>query len=148
MNSKARHQARMYALQALYNWILSGNAARDIETSLLEEQNVSKIDLDYFKSLFRGVTSDPDTLDKYMLPYLDRSIKTLTPIELCMLRIAIFELLKRPDVPFRVIINEAVELNKRFGVSEGFKYINGILDQVAKDLRPEEVKIYQVKQDN
>lgn len=135
MKTTFRHQSRIYALQALYSWLLSGNNSVEIEKNFLENNDFSGSDKKYFKDLFRGVTSITDELDKYMLPHLDRELKELTPVELCILRIAIFELAKKTDVPFRVIINEAVELNKKFGSTDGFKYVNGILDKVASDLR-------------
>lgn len=138
MNRIARHQARFYALQALYAWVLSGNSIHDIEAYFLANHDFKKTDVAYFQELLSGVTSHIDELDQYMLPYLDRPLEELNPIELCSLRMAIFELVYRKDIPFRVIINEAIELNKKFGSTDGFKYINGILDQVAKKLRTEE----------
>lgn len=140
MKTTFRHQSRIYALQALYSLLLSGNNINEIEKNFLENNDFSKTDEKYFKDLFRGITSSMDELDKYMLPHLDRELKELTPIELCTLRIAVFELANKKDVPFRVIINEAIELNKNFGSTDGFKYVNGILDKVAGDLRKSEVQ--------
>ena len=135
MKPAARHKARIYALQSLYAWLLSNNHSQEIEEYFLINNDFTKVDTEYFVKLFRGVTSNVDRLDQQMLPFLDRPLKELTLVELCILRIAIFELIECPDVPFRVVINEAVELNKKFGSTDGFKYINGVLDQVAKKLR-------------
>ena len=135
MKPAARHKARIYALQSLYAWLLSNNHSQEIEEYFLINNDFTKVDTEYFVKLFRGVISNVDRLDQQMLPFLDRPLKELTLVELCILRIAIFELIECPDVPFRVVINEAVELNKKFGSTDGFKYINGVLDQVAKKLR-------------
>jgi N utilization substance protein B len=140
MNPAARHKARIYALQSLYEWLLSSNDVKSIETRFLADNDFSRVDADYFKDLLQGVTSKVKELDQQLVPYLDRPLKDLTQVELCILRIAVFELLHRSDVPFRVIINEAVELNKKFGSVEGFKFINGVLDRMAKVLRAEEIK--------
>ena len=138
MKPYARHNARSYAIQALYEWLISGNDIEIIKQHFFNDYNFKKTDATYFDVLLKGVITKHTSLDKHMLPYLDRPLKKLDPIELCILRIAIFELTERSDIPYRVVINEAVELAKKFGVTGGHKYVNGVLDKVAKDLRPTE----------
>lgn len=140
MKPYQRHKARSYAIQALYEWLISNNDPCVIEQHFFADYDFKKTDTEYFSELLKGITANPKSLDTYMLPYLDRPLEELDPIELCILRMAIYEFKQRPDVPYRVVINEAVELAKKFGVTEGHKYVNGILDKVAKDLRPIETK--------
>jgi N utilization substance protein B len=139
MKPYQRHNARSFAIQAIYEWLVSGNDVASIKAHFLEDYNFNKTDLAYFSELLNGVTTNTETLDNYMLQYLDRPINKLNLIELCILRMAIYELDKRLDVPYRVVINEAVELAKKFGVTDGHKYVNSILDQVAKDIRNNEI---------
>lgn len=140
MNPTARRHARQYALQALYQWQLSDAAIKEIELDFLVHYIKQKTDLDYFKELIHQVPKQHDELDQHMVPFLSRPIKELDPIELAILRLAIYELAKRIDIPYRVVINEALELTKKFGSVEGFKFVNGVLDQVAKQLRADEIK--------
>lgn len=135
MKPYTRHKARSYVLQALYENLLSGNSVSDIEVYFITNYNFNKTDVEYFQKLLRGVASNPDELDQHITPHLDRPIKQITPIELIALRIATFELIHCPEVPYRVVINEALELTKKFGAQDGHKYVNGILDRVAKELR-------------
>jgi transcription antitermination protein NusB len=136
----ARHKARMCALQALYEKLISNNEINEISATFLNDTHNSKMDKNYFQALLLGVTEHSQQLDGYMLSYLDRPITQITPIELCILRLAIFELTQQPTIPHQVIINEAIELTKDFGATDGFKYINSILDQVAKNVRSEVIK--------
>lgn len=136
MKPAARHKARSYAIQALYEWLMSGNQAELIKIRFLNDYNFKKTDIEYFGILLKGVTAKHEALDQHLLPYLDRPIRELDPIELCILRMAMFELTERLDVPYKVVINEAVELTKKFGVTGGHKYVNGVLDKAAKKLRP------------
>lgn len=138
MKPSTRHNARAYAIQALYAWLISGNDIKTIKVHFLKEYNFKKTDSTYFDTLLEGVTTNHVLLDESLTPYLDREINKLDPIELCVLRAAIFELVKQPEIPYKVIINEAVELTKKFGVTGGHKYVNGVLDKAAKKLRPNE----------
>ena len=138
MRPYARNKARIYVLQSLYQWVMSGNSPSNIKQQILSEKNLNRFDVEYYCTLFQGITNDPEAIDKHMLPYLDRSVDKLSPIELCVMRIALFELERRTDIPYRVIINEALNLTKKFGAQDGFKYVNGILDKAAKNLRPSE----------
>ncbi len=139
INPIARHNARRYVLQAMYQWQLAGTPVNEIEADFLLYHINKKFDLDYFKELLHGVPKHQHEIDREMRPFLDRSLLEIDPIELAVLRLAIYELLKRPDVPYRVIINEALELTKKFGSIEGHKFVNSILDRIAKKNRMTEI---------
>lgn len=135
-----RHNARQYALQAIYQWQLSGTPIQEIEVQFVRFHVTKKVDLEYFKEVIQGVAKLQHEIDKQIEPYLDkRSITDVDPIELAILRIATYEFAKRLDVPYRVIINEGLELAKKFGSVEGFKFINSVLDRVARQLRAHEI---------
>lgn len=138
-NPSARHHARSYAVQAIYQWQISGNELRDIEHDFISRHIDRALDMDYFKELLHTIPQKQEDIDQTMKPFLGRSLQSIDPVELAVLRIAVYELLERPDVPYRVIINEALELTKQFGSIEGYKFVNGILDQVAKKCREIEV---------
>lgn len=140
-NRVARHNARRYALQAMYQWQVAGTSLSEIETEFLNYHIEKKLDTDYFKMLIHGIPEHRLEIDQAMQPYLGRPLVEIDPIELAVLRVAIYELIKRPDIPYRVIINEALELTKKFGSIEGHKFVNGILDKVAKDKRKTEIKM-------
>lgn len=125
-----RRKARRLALQAIYQW--QHNPSENIESQFRKECNPKKVDVEYFSELVNGVINNTAKLDEQMLPFLDRPIKAINPVELAILRIAIYELVYRSEVPYKVIINEALEAAKVFGAEQGFKYINGILDKVVK----------------
>jgi N utilization substance protein B len=134
-----RRKARHYALQALYQWYMAGAATTDIEAEFRMDYDFDVVDLEYFQALLRGVAADADTLDDLYAPLLDRKLSELDPIERSLLRMGSFELRERIDVPYRVVINEAVSLAKKFGAADSFKYINGVLDKLARQLRDPEV---------
>jgi len=135
---KGRRQARQLAVQALYQWHLAGSNIAAIEAEFREDNDMKKVDQDYFAELLHRIPAEVSELDELMEPLLDRAKSELTPIELTILRIGTYELKHRLDVPFRVIINEGVELSKRYGASDGHKYVNGILDKLARSLRSTE----------
>lgn len=141
LNPVARRNARRYALQAMYQWQLSGTPINEIEIEFLRYHIDKKLDLPYFKELIHGISKHQQDIDNEMRPFLGRTLQEIDPIELAVLRLAIYELIKRPDVPYRVIINEALELTKKFGSIEGHKFVNGILDRVAKKRRDAEIKM-------
>lgn len=134
-NPSERHNARRYALQAMYQWHIADTTADELEIEFLTYHIDKKIDLDYFKTLLHGVLDDREAIDAEMQPYLGRPIQEIDPIELAVLRVATYEILRRNDIPYRVIINEALELTKEFGSIEGHKFVNGVLDRVAKKNR-------------
>ncbi len=131
----ARKQARKLALQALYQWQIAGSSLVSIETEFREDNDMKKVDQDYFGELLHRIPAQISRLDDLVSPFLDRSLEELTPIELIILRIGAFELAERKDVPCRVIINEGVNLAKAFGATDGHKYVNGVLDKLARNLR-------------
>jgi len=137
--SKARHKARSRAVQAIYQWQLSGNDVREVEEYFLTEQNMKKTDMALFTELLHGVPANLSMLDEAISPILDRPLAEVDPVEKAILRLGCFELMKKPDVPYRVVINEAVDLAKEFGAEDGHKYINSILDRLALRLRSTEV---------
>lgn len=136
----ARSRARRRALQALYAWQMSGSTARDVIAQFAHEQAHEVADLEYFEDLVRGVDSHQEVLDDALQPFLDRDIEQVDPVERAALRIATYEMRMRPDVPYRVIINEAIEGVKRFGAEHGHTYINGVLDRAAAEWRAVEIQ--------
>jgi len=139
MTPTARRLAREYALQAIYQWQLADTPAHEIEADFLTTQVKRKTDRAYFSEILHTVIKQSAALDTEIEVFLtDRKITELDPIELAILRISAHELLNRPDVPWRVIINESLELTKKFGSTEGYKFVNGVLDKLARKLRPTE----------
>lgn len=129
-----RQKARRMLLQALYQWEIARAPVADIMAEFLVYYQ-GKIDREFFKQVFPDVIAHVSELDEMMQPWLDREIKSLDPIELSLLRLGLYELAHRIDVPYKVVINEAVELAKVFGATDGHKYINGVLDRAARQLR-------------
>ena len=131
----ARRKARRFTLQALYQWQLDGAAVSDIGAQFLANQDFAKVDREYFHDLLHGVLGQVKTLDEQLTPYLDRRVEELSQVEKSILRLGAFELKERQDVPYRVVINEGIELAKVFGAEDSFKYVNGVLDKLARQLR-------------
>lgn len=136
----ARSRARRRALQAIYAWQLSGGAMPSIIEQFRHEQDMQIADLDYFEDLLRGVEQHGAELDAGLTPHLDRGIGEVDPIERAALRLAAYEFRYRPDVPYRVVLNEAIELVKRFGADQGHTYVNGVLDKLAREWREAEYR--------
>jgi N utilization substance protein B len=139
--SEKRSQARKHAVQAIYQWQMAGQEVADIINQFLEEQDLKSFEIPYFQDLIRGVPSHLEELDELLKPNLDRAIESVDPVERAILRLATYELSHKPEVPYRVVINEAVELAKVFGAEQGHKFVNGVLDQVAKKVRSVEVNL-------
>ena len=135
----AKRRARRSAMQALYQWQLSQLNLKDIEDQFRVDQDMSKVDLDYFHELLHEVPARLDELDGLLGAHVDRPLDEIDPIERAILRIGAFELLTRLDIPYRVVLNEAVQLAKQFGGTDGHKYVNGILDKLARELRDTEI---------
>lgn len=131
-----RKKARRYAMQALYSWHISQNGLKDIETHTLLDHATEHFDREYFKQLLHEIPAHLSDIASALNPHLARPLEELDPIELSVLRVAVFELSYRPDIPYKVVINEALELVKTFGATESHKFVNGVLDKVAKDCRP------------
>ncbi|MBA6411556.1 transcription antitermination factor NusB [Parahaliea sp. F7430] len=134
-----RRKARHYGMQALYQWHMAAAPLNQIEAEFRGEYDFSHVDGDYFHALLHGVPASVDELEAAFTPYLDRGIEELGPIERTLLRMGTFELAQRIDVPYKVVINEAVSLAKKFGATDSHKYINGVLDKAARELRKVEV---------
>lgn len=130
-----RHRARELALQGIYQWRVSGTDAAEIENHLHGEKNLGRYDKTMYTKLLRGVLSQPEDLQLLLTPYLDRALDELSTVEFSVLLLAAFELSQQPDVPYKVVINEAVELAKTFGGTDGHKYVNGVLDKLAPKVR-------------
>ncbi|MCU7893244.1 MAG: transcription antitermination factor NusB [Candidatus Thiodiazotropha sp. (ex Ustalcina ferruginea)] len=139
MNVK-RSQARKHAVQAIYQWQVAGQDVNDIVNQFLEEQDLDSFEIPYFQDLLRGVPSHLGQLDELLKPSLDRAIESVDPVERAILRLGAYELSHKLEIPYRVVINEAVELAKVFGAEQGHKFVNGVLDQVAKQARSVEIK--------
>lgn len=134
-----RSRARRYAVQALYEWHVSGNLPKDIEKQFLIEHHTRKFDRPYFNELLHGVCEQVKELDAEISPLSDRPFKEVDIVEKAILRIGCFELKNRLDIPYRVVINEAIELTKTFGADQAHKFVNGTLDKLAANLRQAEV---------
>ena len=141
----ARSRARRRALQAVYAWQMSGTDARQVVAQFAHEQAKEVADLAYFEDLVHGVDKHREELDRALKPFLDREIEQVDAIELAALRIAAYELRHRLDVPYRVVINEAIETVKRFGAEHGHTYVNGVLDHAAAEWRAVEVQAPRAK---
>ena len=135
----ARRRARAAAVQALYQWHMTGQDAAEIEAQFLADRLVDEarpVDRCFFHDLLHGVVDRADRLDRRLEPLLDRPIARVDPVERAILRLGAFELVERAEIPTGVTINEAVELAKTFGGENGHRYVNGVLDRLARDVRP------------
>jgi len=130
-----RRKARHYGLQALYQWTLSGASPSDIEAEFRVDNDFQHTDGEYFNALLWGVIADVEALELVFEPALDRGLDDLDPIERNLLRLGTFELRDRIDVPYKVVISEAVALAKKFGATDSHRYINGVLDKISRELR-------------
>jgi N utilization substance protein B len=137
---KSRRKARELALKALYQWKLTANPVGDIAKNLRDEEGFEAVDDEYFLTLLKGVVAEADALNETLAGQLDRPIDELSPIEHAILLIGAYEGAHCLDVPYRVVINEAVELAKAYGGTDGHKYVNGVLDKLMAELRAAEVQ--------
>ena len=137
----ARRRAREYALQGVYQWLVGGSDGTAVEGDLIEREGLKdlekKSDIVHLREVMHGAIERAADLRAEFAPFLDRPVVELSPIEHACLLIGTYELKFRAEIPYRVVINEAVELTKSFGGTEGYKYVNGVLDKVASKLRPE-----------
>ncbi|BBU97510.1 transcription antitermination factor NusB [Providencia rettgeri] len=135
MKPAARRRARECAVQAIYSWQLSGNPIAEVEYEFIAEQDMSDVDVNYFRELLSGVATNATKLDQLMAPYLSRQLEELGQVEKAILRVSMFELSFREDVPYKVAINEGIELAKVFGAEDSHKFVNGVLDKAAPVVR-------------
>ena len=135
-----RSHSRAAAVQALYQALVNGQELAKEELDFVTAENSEKIDTKYFTILVEGVAKEIDTLDAELAFAVDRNLASIDPVESSILRLAVYEFMHRPEVPYRVVLNEAVELAKAFGGEKGHKYVNGVLDKMGSKLREVEYK--------
>lgn len=136
---KGKRRARKLALQALYQWLMSGSDLFEIEAQFRVANSMEKVDPDYFCRLLYDIPKQLSDLEAVFTPFLDRSIEGLNPIELTVLRMGTFELINCPDIPYRVVLDESISLAKEFGSQDGHRYVNGVLNNVARKIRAVEI---------
>ena len=134
----ARRRSRELATQGLYQWLLSGSPGGEIDAQLRGAQGFDKADHEHLNAILHGVIRDSEALSAAIAPCLDRPIEQLSPVERAVLLVAAFELKNHVDIPYRVVINEAVDLCKRFGATDAHKYVNAVLDRAAREVRAAE----------
>jgi len=137
--TEMRREARQFALQALYQWEMAGASLNEIEAQFRVEQDMTRTDMPLFSELLHQVPAKVSELDDHLTPLLDRALGDLDPVELSVLRLGAYEMADRIEVPYKVVINEAVNLAKVFGATDSHKYVNGVLDKLARKLRAVEV---------
>lgn len=144
-----RHRARGFALQGIYAWLIRGadglQESGSIDAHIRGEKGFDTCDTEWYKTILFGVMRDAASLQEQFKPFIDRDLTDLSPIEHAVLLLATYELVHHTEVPYRATINEAVELAKSFGGTDGFKFVNGVLDRVAAQVRPAEFKKYQAR---
>ena len=138
--SVKRSRARRIAVQGLYQWQMTGQDIGEIDAQFLADEDVSRFEVTYFKDLLHGVPAHLNELDELLGPLLDRAVEKVDPVERAILRLGAYELSHHPEIPYRVTINEAVELAKLFGAEQGHRYINGVLDKMARKVRQTEIQ--------
>jgi len=139
MTKGSRNRARRAAVQALYQWQLTQQRPEEIESHFINDHELRGVDLDYFHHLVREIPLHLHELDDHLNPHLDRAINEIDPVERAILRIGAFEFEFHPEIPYKVVLNEAVELAKTFGAEHGHRFVNAVLDKVAVKLRAAEI---------
>lgn len=138
---KARKKARQLLMQAIYQWHMTGMDLYPIQMQFHQMNDMSKCDIEYFDALLYKIAKNITPIDAAFEPYLDRKLNDLNPIELAVMRVGTYELMHCPEIPYRVVLNEAIGLAKEYGSEDGYKYVNGILNKVAHTLRQTEINI-------
>jgi N utilization substance protein B len=136
--TRARSMARKLAMQALYQWQMTDHSANDLVNQFVGSEDFGGADREYFEELVRGCIKQKASIDATIAPFIDRPLDQLDPVETAILMMGMFELKSRIDVPYRVVINEAIDLAKRFGATDAHKYVNAVLDRAARELRAAE----------
>lgn len=136
--TRGRSVARKLAMQALYQWQLTGQSAADINLQFLASDDSAAADREYFTELLKGCIAGSERIAQAIAPFVDRPLAQLDPVETSILMIGMYELRERIEIPYRVVINEAVDLCKRFGATDAHKYINAVLDRAAREIRAAE----------
>lgn len=149
LSGTPRHRARGFALQGIYSWLIRGadglQESNSIDAHIRGEKGFESSDTEWYRTILFGVMRDASSLQQQFEPFVDRGLKELSPIEHAVLLLGTYELLNHTEVPYRATINEAVELAKSFGGTDGFKFVNGVLDRVAAQVRPDEFKKNQAR---
>ena len=140
MNPSKRRKGRRYAVQGLYQWQLSDNPPAEIYELMLPDVNLNKTDLPYMEELITQVPRNIEEIDHLLLPKLSRKLSEVDPVERAILRIATYELIKHLEIPYKVVINEAIEQAKTFGAEDGHKFVNAVLDKLATEVRAVEIE--------
>ena len=138
--AKARGKSRRFAMQAIYQWQMTGDSITDIKQQFFDDNNFSLIDADYFSELVSGVASSISELDPILEKYMSRLVESVDPVERSILRLATYEFLHRLDVPYRVILNEAISITKEYCAENSHTFVNAVLDKVANEVRHIEVQ--------
>ncbi len=138
MKPSPRRKARELAVQAVYSWQISQNSVSDVEVNFISDNSKRRFDIEYFQLLLRGVTQHVSDIDNAISPHVDRPLDDIDQVEKAILRVAVFELKDCTDVPYRVVINEAIELAKSFAADDSHKFVNGVLDKAVKLIRTQE----------
>ncbi|MDP3267572.1 MAG: transcription antitermination factor NusB [Legionella sp.] len=136
-----KRRARKLALQALYQWLMSGSELHEIEAQFRVANNMDRVDGDYFCRLLHGIPGEVTALEESFSPFVDREISGLNPIELTVLRIGAFELIHCPEIPYKVVLDESISLTKEFGSQDGHRYVNGVLNNLAQQVRAVEISL-------
>lgn len=134
-----RGLARRMTVQAVYHWLVNETTAEKLQKQFRDDPGLGRADGEYFNELLNGTVREMAALDVHITPLLDRPLDQLDPVEHAVLLVATYELAHKPDVPWRVVVNEAVNLAKMFGAEEGYKFVNGVLDKLARNLRSTEI---------
>lgn len=137
----ARIRARRSAVQALYQWEMTQSSMEDVISEFMNERSeLKKADIEYFCELLKGTAGKIDELNEEITPFLDRPLQELDPVERAVLLVGVYELMFHPELPWRVVVNESVELAKMFGAEQSHKYVNGVLDKIARKIRVTEIR--------
>ena len=139
----AQRKARRFALQNLYEWDMTGNPAHEIEARTRAVNHMHTVDLVHYHQLLIGVIREQAVIDELINRFSNRPLSRLDRVELAALRVGIYEMLQHPEIPFRVLIDETIDLVKHFGATDSFNFINGVLDKIAREVRPVEVQHFQ-----
>ena len=147
-SSHARIRSRRTAVQAYYQWLLNRQPIADVIREFEQDRSeLRKADKDYFREILEGMEKHSEELDKVLGPILDRPLEEIGPVENAIMHLGMYELIYHPELPCRVILNESIELAKMFGADQSHKYINGVLDKAAHQIRPEEISKKSKKKD-
>ncbi len=136
---KSRRATRSLAVQALYQWQIMQKSAEEVIAEFLDDHDLTTVDMEYFVELVKGVINQIGDIDAAFKPFLARDITELNTVELSVLRLATYEFMHRPEIPYRVVLNEALEVTKTFGTVDGYKFVNGVLDKAVRTLRKDEL---------